>query len=107
MDTILHGEAMLVRVKEVPSGFEKIEAKGYKIIAPSETTGNHHIIDVIDGVEFYEKAGKLYLKNDTETQVRCVVADRHDAVIIPCGIWEIDIQQEYDHFAQRAERVRD
>ena len=107
MRAILHGEAMLIEAKKIPQGFKKIKVEGYEIIAKSEVSFNHHVVDVVDGVEFYEKDGKLFMKNNTETQVRCVIADRHDAITVPCGIWEIDVQQEYDPFEKRAMAVRD
>lgn len=104
---IIHGEAMLVE-SSLPKGAKlKKTVNSYEIIAKSEVSFNHHVIDVVDGVEFYEKDGKLFMKNNTETQVRCVIAERHDTIVVPCGIWEIDIQQEYDPFEQRARAVRD
>lgn len=65
------------------------------------------MVDVKDGVEFYEKDGILYLKNDVETQVRCLVKERHDNITLEPGIWEIDFQQEYDYLKEEKRRVSD
>lgn len=103
---ILHGEAIVFSSK-IPSGAVKKEAKDFLIIAPSETSGNHHVIDAVDGVEFYEKDGILYVRNEVETQVRCVMTERHDNITLPAGEWEVGIQQEYDPFSARKRNVAD
>ena len=103
----LHGEAF-IHASKIPDGARKVKADGkFKIIAPSETSGNHHIIDCPEGVEFYEKDGALYMKNDVETEVRCVITERHDNITLPSGEWEIGIQQEYDPFEARSRNVSD
>lgn len=108
MKTILHGETLINKIKSLPIGANKVKTKGqYKIVAESEVTGNHHVIDLKEGVEFYEKDGTLYLKNDIETQVRCVIADRHDAIKLEPGIYEIDFQQEYDYLSEEIRSVAD
>ena len=108
MKTLLHGEAQINKINELPNGINYVKTKGnYHIIAESEVTGNHHVIDLKEGVEFYEKNGTLYLKNDVETQVRCVVENRHDTITIEPGVWEIDFQQEYDYLAEETRRVAD
>lgn len=103
---ILHGEAIVFGSK-VPSDAVRKDVKGFLIIAPSETSGNHHVIDAAEGVEFYEKNGVLYVKNEVETQVRCVMTERHDNITLPAGEWEIGIQQEYDPFEARKRNVAD
>ena len=104
---IVHGEAFVSESK-IPQGAVRIDVKeAFKIIANSETTGNHHVIDVKEGVEFFEKDGVLYLKNEVETDVRCMLTERHDNITLPVGEWEIGIQQEYDPFEARTRRVAD
>ena len=106
MKTILHGEVRLTKVNAVQGN--KINTKGeYHIIAPSETSGNHHVIDLKKGVEIYEKDGTLYMKNEVETDVRCVVKDRHDNITLEPGIWEIGSQQEYDYLTMEKRNVAD
>jgi len=105
---ILHGEVLIHRIKELPDSASKLNLScDYHIIAPSETTGNHHVVDVKEGVEFYTKDGVLYLKNETETSVRCLIKERHDAITLEPGIWEIDKQQEYDYLTQEKRAVAD
>jgi hypothetical protein len=106
-EVILHGECM-VFLSELPSNLKKMEKKPFVIVAPSETTGNHHVVDVIDGVDFYEdESGKLFMKSSVSTVIRCVHTDRHDAITIPAGTYEFGSQQEYDPFTARLQAVRD
>lgn len=109
IDVILHGEAMIFSCS-LPKGVKKIETsnKSYHIIADSETTGNHHVVDLVEGTEFYmDEDGHMYMKTEKETQVRCVHADRHNAITIQPGTYGIDYQEEFDHLAQHMQKVRD
>jgi hypothetical protein len=108
-DLILHGEAMIFP-SEIPSTAKKIKPSNglFHIIADSETTGNHHVIDAIDGVEFFQDVdGKTYMRNSKPTKVRCVMTERHSPIDIEPGTFEFGIQKEYDHFAQNLVNVRD
>lgn len=106
---ILHGEAMIFKSK-LPETAKKIVTtnESYHIIADSETTGNHHVVDVDEGVEFYmDENGTMYMVNEVETSVRCLMENRHSTVPLETGTWEFGVQQEYDHFAQHLQKVRD
>ncbi len=109
-EVILHGECMVFPSK-LPNNIKKkkISKKiGFVIVADSETTGNHHVVDAIDGVNFYEdEKGALFMESTVDTQIRCVHADRHDAITIPAGTYEFGTQQEYDPFTARMQKVRD
>lgn len=108
MKSVFHGECQLNKIKTLPQGVELKKTTGeYQIVAESEVTGNHHVIDLKDGVEFYEKDGVLYMKNDVETQVRCVIADRHDSVTLETGVWQVGFQQEYDYLTMEKRIVAD
>ncbi len=108
MKTVLHGECQITKIEGLPEGVVTKQVKGdYQIVAESEVSGNHHVIDINDGVEFYEKYGILYLKNTKETTVRCVIKERHDAITIDPGVWEIGFQQEYDYLKQEKRDVAD
>ena len=105
---ILHGEAMIFR-SALPQDATEITPsnKEYHIIADSETTGNHHVVDAVPGVRFFKNgAGTTYMQNKNKTAVRCVLKDRHSAITIAPGTWEFGIQQEYDHFAHKLRAVR-
>jgi hypothetical protein len=108
-DVILHGEAMIFK-SSLPKDAKKIKTTNDKfhIIADSETTGNHHVVDCEEGVEFFmDENGTMFMKNSKQTQVRCVQANRHTEIPIETGTWEFGIQEEYDHFAQHLRKVRD
>lgn len=108
-NVILHGEAMIFNSK-LPKGATKIKTTNnqYHIIADSETTGNHHVVDINENVEFYmDENGTMFMVNEEPTQVRCVLADRHSAIPLSPGCWEFGIQQEYDHFEQNLRAVKD
>lgn len=104
---IAHGECYLFET-ELPVGAVKESINtDYVIIAPSEVTGNHHVIDVLDGVEFYTDGNKRFIKNSKPTTIRCLVADRHTSIVIEPGVRGIGIQQEYDYFLQAKRNVAD
>jgi hypothetical protein len=106
-EVILHGECM-VFAAEIPMAAQTMKVSSdYLIVADSETTGNHHVIDRAKGVEFLEHEGRRFLRNSEPTQIRCLHADRHDAIVIEPGTYEFGTQQEYDPFAQNLRNVRD
>ena len=77
-------------------------------IANSEVTGNHHVIDrPSNTVQFFTKDKKRYMRNSEPTNVRCVIADRHTAIPIPAGDWEIGVQQEFDYISMAKRNVQD
>lgn len=104
----LHGEAMIFPSK-VEEGAEEINPSngGYHIIADSEVTGNHHVVDTDKSVKLFRKGNKTFMVNTKETNVRCLIADRHTAITIEPGTWEFGIQQEFDHIAQNLRNVAD
>ncbi len=108
MKAYLHGEVCVKKIKELPSGIKSVKPKLNKyIIADSETTGNHHCIEDIFGVEMYEKGGVLYLKNDVPVKMFCVDQARHDTEILPIGIWEINRANEFDYLTEMTRKVAD
>ena len=107
-EVIIHGECMVFK-SAIPAKAKKMKtaSKPYVIVAPSETTGNHHVVDLKPGVAFYEYEDVLYMENDVETTIRCVVQDRHDEITLAPGVYEFGSQQEYDPFTARLQKVRD
>ena len=104
---ILHGECMIFK-SAIPKDAKQIQLKGsYLIVADSETTGNHHVVDAKPGVTFFEAGGKRYMNSKVDTTVRCLHADRHDTIAIPAGTYEFGSQQEYDPFTARMQAVKD
>lgn len=104
--TYLHGETKIFR-SELPEDAKKLDVTGYKIIAPSEVSGNHHVVDITEGVEIYEKEGTLFVKNSEQATVRCLVKERHDDIILQPGVWEIGFQKEYDYLSDESRIVAD
>ncbi len=99
-NTILHGEAMITESK-VPQKAKVLEVnEDYLIIAPSETTGNHHVVDNAEGCTFYILDGVRYMRITETTHFKCSHAGRHDTLEIPPGDWLFGAQQEYDFFEQ-------
>lgn len=107
-EVILHGEAMLFP-SELPVGAVEIKPTNseFHIIADSETTGNHHVIDMVEGTKVFQFGNRLFVKNTKDSKVRCVHANRHDAITLEPNVWEIDRQVEYNHFEQNLRQVRD
>ena len=103
-----HGECMIAEIKKLPKNITLRDEKDSIMIAESETIGNEHRIKVKEGVEFYEDTrGVLYMKNTVPTEVYCLHTERHDTIILPEGIWQIDKAQEYDYLSARIIKVRD
>jgi len=106
---VVHGEALIFQ-SNLPDDVVEIKPSNgsYHIIADSETTGNHHVIDYNEGTKFYQnKGGTMFMVNEKPTQVRCVDTKRHSPIPLKTGTWEFGIQQEYDHFAKNLQKVRD
>lgn len=105
---ILHGEAMLFPAS-LPAEAEEITPTNdsFHIIADSETTGNHHVIDMVPKTKIFKFGNRMFVKNENETRVRCVHPNRHNAITLEPNVWEIGRQQEYDHYAQNLRAVRD
>ncbi len=104
-----HGEALFLEVDELPKDAKKVIpngsmlAAGGLIVANSETSGNHHVVELKEGVEFFERDGVLYMKNTQPTKAYCSLdRTRHPEIELEPKIWKIKIQKEFDLL----ERVR-
>lgn len=104
---ILHGECIVFR-SQIPQTAKTVKVNGpYQIVADSEVTGNHHVVDVPAGVTFYEADGVTFMQNEVPTQIRCIVAERHNSIELEPGTWEFGTQKEYDYIAGELVNVRD
>lgn len=107
---IFHGEVVLTKRNKMPRGLKKaklFKENAFKL-ADSETTGNHHLLEAKEGVELFEDAnGVLWLKNDVPTNVYCAIKERHDAITLEPGIWEIDRAVEHDYLSGMKRQVVD
>ena len=105
---ILHGECMVFPSEMPASATPMVVTGDYLIVADSETTGNHHVVDNYQGVDFFQaEEGTVFMKNTEPTSIRCVMENRHDAITLEPGTWEFGVQQEYDYFSDSHRAVRD
>ena len=105
--TITHGECYIFESSLPKDAVIEKHDKSFVIIADSEVTGTHHVVDLNDGVQFYKSGNRRFIKNSKPTNVRCIVADRHDTKVLNPGVWEIGIQQEFDYFTMSKRNVAD
>jgi hypothetical protein len=108
VEAFLHGECFIFP-SAIPATAKprQSDRRDFMIVAESETTGNHHVVDLLDGVEFFEDEQKLYMKNSVPTKVRCTTLERHDEIVLEPNTWEFGIAKEYDHIAEELQKVRD
>lgn len=109
MNVYFHGEVCVFQTNlKRPLDAKKVKAKGGRyIVANSETTGNHHILEAQDGLEVYEKNGVLYMSTREDARLSCVLKERHDTEVLPAGDYFIKPAQEYDHLLQSTRAVAD
>lgn len=101
-----HGEAVLKPIDGLPKGSKKKKHTGDLIIAASETVGHHHRIYCEEKeAALYEKDGVLYLKVDSDVSLTC--RDKHDAVTLNPGVYEVGAQREWDYLEQIERQVAD
>lgn len=105
-----HGEC-LVFGTSIPEGAVEVPASELKdgrvIIALSEVTGNHHYIDLHPGVQVFRKDGKTFFRNTSDMEVKCVLTQRHHALVVPPGEWGLSTAQEYDYVTEAKRNVAD
>lgn len=106
-NVILHGECMVFPSTLPSTAQRQVLNSKVLVVADSETTGNHHVVDVMEGVEVYRDGERIFIQNSVPTTIRCVLADRHDAIELSPGTYEFGTQQEYDPFTARLNKVRD
>ena len=98
-----HGEVLFLEIDSIPKEAKKvipnssmIAGKGL-IVGESETSGNHHCVEMKEGVEFFESNGVLYMKNTEPTQAFCSLdRARHPEIELEPKVWKIKIQKEFD-----------
>ena len=106
-DVILHGEVM-IKTSVIPANAQPLSVEGpYLIVGESEVSGNHHVVDCPEGVQFYVSDGVRYMKNTVPTQIRCLLRNRHDEITLNPGSYQFGTQKEYDYFEQSHRQVRD
>ena len=96
---------VIVEPAKFPQDGKEVKAKerGF-VLAEGEHTGHAHVIDKLAGIEFVEKGGMFYIKNDREVTI---THEEHKPIKLPPGEWRTRGVKEYDHFAEEARRVQD
>lgn len=101
------GDVIVVPVDAIPSDANKVgidpRKNGY-VLAYGEATGHAHVIEDIAGVEFFEKDGMFYLKNDRPV---VITHEEHKPITLPPGVWRSYRVREYDHWNEEARHVVD
>jgi hypothetical protein len=72
-------------------------------LAEGEATGHFHAATAAD-VALFEYDGGLILQAPTGTPV---THQEHNTVLVPPGLYDRSIVQEYDHFSEEAREVVD
>lgn len=86
--------------KLIPLGAKR---KANNHLAEGEATGHFHAATAPD-VELFEHDGGLALAAPSGTEV---THQEHGTVLVPPGVYDRKIVQEYDHFAEEAREIVD
>ena len=106
VNIIAHGEASIKSIGAIPEGVTELPEADL-VIAPSETTGNDHIVDAIPGNRFLQLGDRKFLHATVPTRVRCRLPDRHSPITVAPGMYEFGTAKEWDPFAANLRNVRD
>jgi hypothetical protein len=89
-----------MKTSKIPKGAKR-QANNH--LAEGEATGHFHAA-VAPDVEIWEFDGGLILDAPSGTEV---THQEHGSVLVPPGVWDRKIVQEFDHFAEEARAVID
>lgn len=104
----MHGELIFFEVDKIPEGAKEIKTKGDFKLADSENTGNHHMLQIHDGVKLFGFNDEFYTKVEEETKAYCVLESRHtDLVLGSKTTWGIVPAQELDHITGIVRKIQD
>jgi hypothetical protein len=124
------GDVLLKRVDTLPAGLEQVVSK-YKVLQQSETTGHHHHflptarVDVFQSptivteagtttittnrgkyIVVYEETALYHGKGFVPDPARDGSGD-HKSLLLPPGMYQVDIVREYDYDRMEVTRVVD
>lgn len=104
-----HGELIFIEVDEIPMGVKEIKTEGDFKLADSENTGNHHMLQMHDGVKLFRFDNEFYTKvTKKDTKTYCVLDDRHTDLPLRVGsTWTIRPARETDHINNIKRKVLD
>lgn len=103
---IRHGDLVFKKVKEFPSGLEKLKYSGSFSLQEGETTGHHHLLvaDKSDVEILQDKNGNYYISINGKA---VMTHPEHKTIEIPKGNWKMEHEQEKDWFSLEVRQVID
>lgn len=103
MKILRHGDLLIKEITKLPEDLKEIKTN---IVAEGEFTGhNHTVITEDNSIAVYSSFdGKKYLNCIKDAKIS---HQEHKTLEIPCGIYEVIIEQEFDPFEQKIRQVRD
>lgn len=97
------GDVIITQVKEIPNGLKEIQNGG--VLAEGEVTGHAHRVRMGDVKLFEGPDGAVGFMDAPQRIV--LEHEEHKPIELPSGHYQINIVQEYDHFAEEARQVAD
>jgi hypothetical protein len=98
-----HGDLLIRQINELPKGLKEVKTN---IVAEGEFTGHNHTVIVEDDTiaVFSDNSGKKYIGLAKDAKIS---HQEHKTLEIPCGYYEVIIEQEFDPFEQKIRQVKD
>jgi hypothetical protein len=96
------GDFLIMRINDIPTNVEMLEAEGDKIVVAHSETGHNHVMERTH-VTAYKETGtkeadlyKLFLNVEQPTEINHLRSfDTHETLLVPPGKYEIRRQREY------------
>lgn len=108
---IIHGELIILPVKDMPDGAVKTFT-GTGFVAGHSETGHHHIIEGVARAYELPVGGddaEVFFRADTDTKIKHLKTfDRHEDMPVYGGqVYIVKSKNEFDYFANAIRKVRD
>lgn len=108
MEIYRHGDLLLKPIKELPKNLQR---KKDTIIAYGEATGHNHMLmptmeEFKDKLQVYLDSftQKVYFEAEKEVDLK---HQEHKTINIAPGIYEVNIEREFDYFTRSTNQVID
>ena len=109
----LHGDVVVTSIENLPDDFDSMKIESNSALAYGEATGHVHKLFRMSDPDLPNKVSydlRVDDKGDRWLKVIEPVVlkhQEHEPRIIPCGLYKINIQREYDVFSNAIRRVVD
>lgn len=108
MNIYRHGDVLITPIQSIPNG---VKRKKDAILAYGEATGHNHQL-VLTDAQFKEQLDvyinkltqKIYFENNQPVELK---HQEHKTITIQPGIYQVDIEREYDYFTKNINTVID